>query len=95
MPAKETTEPTLTKGSKWKVISSGGEGKPIVSVGVFKGYVAFGHDSAIGIELDSTHGEDAGRIRVIPCVSVLSLDLISIKQEEEEKDTEERGVYFG
>jgi hypothetical protein len=28
-------------------------------------------------------------------VSVLSLDLISIKQEEEEKDTEERGVYFG
>jgi hypothetical protein len=95
MPAKETTEPTLTKGSKWKVISSGGEGKSIVSVGVFRGYVAFGHDSAIGIELDSTHGEDAGRIRVIPCVSVLSLDLISIKQEEEEKDTEERGVYFG
>jgi hypothetical protein len=95
MPAKETIEPTLTKGSKWKVISSGGNGEPIVSIGVFKGYVAFGHDSAISIELDSTHGEDAGQIRVIPCVAVLSLDLISIKQEQEEKSNEERGVYFG
>jgi hypothetical protein len=95
MPAKETTEPSLTKGSKWKVISSGGNREPIVSTGVFRGYVAFGHDSAISIELDSTHGEDAGRVRVIPCTAVMSLDLISIEQEGEEKGTEERGVYFG
>ena len=95
MPAKEGSEPTLTKGSKWKVVSSGGDGKPIVSVGVFKGYIPFGHDSAIGIELDSSHGEDSGRIRVIPCIAVLSLDLISISQEEKEKGMEERGVYFG
>ncbi|MDD1769439.1 MAG: hypothetical protein LUQ55_05600 [Methanomassiliicoccales archaeon] len=94
MPAREGSEPTLTKGSKWKVRSIG-DGEPIVSIGVFKGYIPFGHDSAIGIELDSTHGEDAGRIRVIPCVAVLSLDLISIGQEEKEKGTEERGVYFG
>jgi hypothetical protein len=95
MPVKDTTEPNLTRGSKWKVVSSGGHGEPIVSSGIFKGYIAFGHDSAISIELDSSHGEDAGRIRVIPCAVVLSLDLIAIKREEEEKGGEERGVYFG
>ena len=95
MPVRETTEPNLTRGSKWKVVSSGGHGEPIVSSGIFKGYVAFGHDSAISIELDPSHGEDAGRVRVIPCAVVLSLDLIAIKREEEEKGGEERGVYFG
>jgi hypothetical protein len=95
MPSKESVEPSLTRGSKWKVVSSGGHGEPIVSSGIFKGYVAFGHDSAISIELDSSHGEDTGRVRVIPCAVVLSLDLIAIRREEEEEGGEERGVYFG
>ncbi len=94
MPEKEI-EPNLTKGSKCRIVSRGDEEHPIVTVGEFRGYVAFGHDSAISIELDASHGEDAGRIRMIPCVAVLSLDLIHMKEEEKEERKEERGVYFG
>ncbi|MBC7108479.1 MAG: hypothetical protein H5T41_06815 [Methanomassiliicoccales archaeon] len=87
-------EPNLTKGSKCRVISRGGEGQPLLTTGEFKGYVAFGHDTAISIELDDSHGEEAGRIRLIPCIAVLSIDLLQLKREEEKKESEEREVYF-
>lgn len=75
-------------------MSEGGEDGPFVSTGTFKGYVVFGHDSAVSIELDSSHGEDAGTVRIIPCSSVLSIDVLSLKREEDEKTGDERGVYF-
>jgi len=94
MPEKEIG-PNLTKGSKCRVTSRGDEERQLVSVGEFRGYVAFGHDSAISIELDTSHGEEAGRIRIIPCGAVLSLDLIHMKEEEKEERKEELGIYFG
>ncbi|MEM2944128.1 MAG: hypothetical protein QW083_00825 [Methanomassiliicoccales archaeon] len=87
-------EPNLTKGSRCRIISRGGDNQPLVTSGEFRGYIAFGHDTAISIELDETHGSDTGRIRLIPCIAVVSIDLLYLKEEEEKKESEEREVYF-
>jgi hypothetical protein len=93
---------TLTNGSLLLVRSADKGEEPLVTKGTFRGYVSLGGDQAISIELEGTEGvgTDAagtkGRIRLVPCATVLSLDIItSAKAEEEKKNPESRPVYFG
>ena len=40
--------------------------KPLITNGIFKGYATIGPDDAVVMQLDESHTEMAGRIRLIP-----------------------------
>jgi hypothetical protein len=93
---KEDSQFQLTIGSKYKIRSLESRDKPLVSQGTFKGYTAFGHDEAICLELDDSHGEGKGRIRVIPSHMVIAIDVLSAVEGKELKEKEaEASAYFG
>ncbi len=74
----------LTKGSKYRLISAQARDKPMETVGVFKGFTSIGPDEALVMELDESHGELSGKIRVVPLHMVLAIDVIEAAEEEEE-----------
>lgn len=84
----------LTKGSRYRVLSKGSGDQPLESVGVFKGYTAFGHDSALSLLMDAEREGEPGRTRLIPCLTVLAVDVIEFKPEEKVEEKDEVKVYF-
>ncbi len=94
MPRKDEAI-VLTPGSLYKIKSLESRDKPMETVGVFKGYAALAHDTAIVIELDKNHGEEKGRLRLIPSHMILSVDVLKAEKEKEEKEAESNAVYFG
>jgi hypothetical protein len=85
----------LTPGSLYKIKSLESRDHPMETVGVFKGYAALAHDTAVVIELDKSHGDEKGRLRLIPSHMILSIDVVKAEKEKEEKETESNAVYFG
>lgn len=85
----------LTKGSRYRIVSKGSGETPMTTVGVFKGYTSFGHDSALSVQLDPSSEGEQGMFRLIPCLTVLLIDIISFKPEEKVEEKEETKVYFG
>jgi hypothetical protein len=85
----------LTKGSRYRIISKGSGETPMTTLGVFKGYTSFGHDSALSMQLDPEKEGEQGMIRLVPCLTVLLIDIISFKPEEKVEEKEETKVYFG
>ena len=83
----------LTKGSRYRIQSVETRDKPMVSHGVFRGYAAVGPDDAFCLELDESHKELAGKIRLIPCHMVLSVDIVEQVQEAKEKAAEPKAMY--
>ena len=84
----------LTPGSKYKVKSLEARDKPLISGGTFVGYAAIGHDEGMCIELDASHEEKAGKIRIIPTHAIVSLDIIEAVDKEDKK-TPDAGTMFG
>ena len=93
--AKRDDAIVLTPGSLYKIRSLEARDKPMETVGVFKGYAAVAHDTAIVVELDKTHGDDKGRLRLIPANMIMSIDVLKAEKEKEEKESESNAVYFG
>jgi hypothetical protein len=85
----------LTKGSRYRIMSKGSGDASITTVGVFKGYTAFGHDSALSMQLDPEKEGEQGLVRLVPCLTVLAIDIISFKPEEKVEEKEEVKIYFG
>ncbi|MDD1747482.1 MAG: hypothetical protein LUQ16_06950 [Methanomassiliicoccales archaeon] len=85
----------LTKGSRYRIISKGSGDTPMTTVGVFKGYTAFGHDSALSMQLDPEKEGEQGLVRLVPCLTVLAIDIINFKPEEKVEEKEEVKIYFG
>ncbi len=85
----------LTKGSRYRIISKGSGETPMTTIGVFKGYTSFGHDSALSMQLDPEKEGEQDMVRLIPCLTVLLIDIISFKPEEKVEEKEETKVYFG
>jgi hypothetical protein len=85
----------LTPGSQYKIKSLESRDKPMETTGIFKGYAAVAHDTAIVMELDKTHGDQAGRLRLIPAHMIISIDVVRAEKEKEEKKGESNAVYFG
>lgn len=83
----------LTKGSRYRITSMETRDKPLITHGVFRGYAAVGPDDGFCIELDGSHAELAGRIRIIPCHMVISIDVVA--QAEERKEKEKPGTMYG
>jgi hypothetical protein len=94
MPRKDEAI-VLTPGSLYKIKSLESRDHPMETVGVFKGYAALAHDTAVVIELDKSHGDEKGRLRLIPSHMILSIDVVKAEKEKEEKETESNAVYFG
>lgn len=85
----------LTPGSLYKVKSLESRDHPMETTGIFKGYAAVAHDTAIVMELDKTHGEEKGRLRLIPSHMIISIDVLKAEKEKDEKESESTAVYFG
>ena len=83
----------LTKGSRYRIQSVETRDKPMVSHGVFRGYAAVGPDDAICLELDESHKELAGKVRLIPCHMVLSIDIVEQVEDKKEKAAEPKAMY--
>lgn len=85
----------MARGSRYRVVSKGSGPEPIESVGVFRGYTAFGHDTALTILLDQTKEGEAQLTRIVPCSVVLAIDVLSYKPEDKQEEKDEVKVYFG
>ena len=83
----------LTKGSRYRITSMETRDKPLITHGTFRGYAALGPDDAICIELDQSHPDLAGKVRLIPCHMVIAIDVI--EQHEEKKEKEKPGTMYG
>ena len=84
----------LSIGSKYRIKSLEARDKPLVTSGKFLGYTAIGHDEGMCIELDSTHEDKAGKIRVLPTHAIVSLDIIEAA-DKVEKSVPDAGTMFG
>ena len=94
MPKKDETI-ILTPGSLYKIKSLEARDKPMETVGIFRGYAAVAHDTALVIELDKSHGEDKGKLRLILSHMIICLDVLKAEKEKAEKESESNAVYFG
>lgn len=83
----------LTKGSRYRITSMETRDKPLITHGIFRGYAAVGPDDGICLELDQSHPDMAGKIRIIPCHMIISIDVV--EQAEEKKEKETPGTMYG
>ena len=83
----------LTKGSRYRITSMETRDKPLITHGSFRGYAAIGPDDGIWVELDASHAEIAGKIRIIPCHMIIAIDVV--EQAEEKKEKEKPGTMYG
>ena len=83
----------LTKGSRYRITSMETRDRPLVTHGVFRGYAAVGPDDALCVELDSSHTDQGGKVRIIPCHMVIAIDVV--EQAEEKKEKEKPGQMYG
>ena len=84
---------SLTKGSRYRIESMETREKPLLTHGIFRGYGTIGPDDAIVMELDESHKDMVGRIRLIPCHMVIAIDVIQAV--EEEKKPEKPQTMYG
>ncbi len=66
----------LTKGSRYRIESMETRDHTKVTKGTFRGYAAIGPDEALVIELDDSHQEMRGKLRLLPLQVVLSVDVL-------------------
>ncbi len=85
----------LTEGSQYRVKSLEARDKPMETIGVFKGYAAIAHDTAIVMELEKPIGEGKAMLRLIPSHMIISIDVLKAEEEKKVKESEGDSVYFG
>jgi len=85
----------LTPGSLYRIRSIESKDKPMETVGIFKGYAAIAHDTAIVMEIEKELGKEHGMLRLIPSHMIISIDVLKAEKEKEAKETESNAVYFG
>lgn len=85
----------LTEGSQYRVKSLEARDKPMETVGVFKGYAAVAHDTAIVMELENPLGEGKAMLRLIPSHMIISIDVLKAEEVKKTKESEGDSAYFG
>ncbi len=90
---KDEENLTLTKGSRYRVESIETREKPLLTHGIFRGYATIGPEDALCMELDESHKETAGRLRLIPLHMIIAIDVIQAV--EEEKKPEKTHTMYG
>lgn len=85
----------LTEGSQYRVKSLEARDKPMETIGVFKGYAAIAHDTAMVMELEKPLGEGKAMLRLIPSHMIISIDVLKAEEEKKAKESEGDSAYFG
>ena len=84
----------LMEGSKYLIRSIGGKDEMLITQGEFVGYASIGKgDGGICIKLDKSHGDMINKIRIIPLMMILSIDIIKSKKEEKKKKEVDNQYY--
>ena len=83
----------LTKGSRYRITSMETRDRPLLTHGVFRGYAAIAPDDGICMELDASHAELAGKVRIIPSHMIIAIDVV--EQAEEKREKEKPGTMYG
>jgi len=94
MPKKDESI-VLTQGSQYRIKSLESRDKPMETVGIFRGYAAVAHDTALVMELEKKLGEEKGMLRLIPSHMIISIDVLKAEKEKEVKDLETNAVSYG
>jgi hypothetical protein len=85
---------SLTKGSRYRIESMETRDRTKVTKGIFRGYATIGTDDAIVIELDESHQEMKGKVRLIPLHVILAVDVLEHVPGEAAK-VEKHGTMYG
>ena len=85
----------LTEGSQYRVKSLEARDKPMETIGIFKGYAAVAHDTAIVMELEKPLGDGKAMLRLIPSHMIISIDILRAKEEKKDKEQDGEAAYFG
>jgi hypothetical protein len=86
----------LTEGSVYKITSLGGRDTMLETEGVFKGFINVGVDeTGLLMELNQSHGDMAGKLRIVPLHVVLLIDLMDVKENEKKDDFKGMSHYVG
>lgn len=95
MPRKDEAI-VLTPGSLYRIKSLESRDKPLETIGVFKGYAAIAHDTAVVLDVDISVGDKKERlVRLIPSHMIISIDVLKAEKAEELKESDSNAVYFG
>lgn len=85
----------FVKQSVYRVRSLGTQNEPTVTSGLFEGFTNFGMGGeGVMMRLADDHGDDKGKLRVIPLHMVLHIDVLEQKEEDEEKQDEGHPVSY-
>src|SRR5213593_400975 len=85
---------SLTKGSRYRIESMETRDRTKVTKGIFRGYATIGTDDAIVVELDESHQELKGKLRLIPLHVVLAVDILEQVPGDAPK-VEKHGTMYG
>jgi len=86
----------LTEGSVYKVTSLGGRDTMLETEGTFKGFISIGVDeTGLLMELNHSHGDMAGKIRIVPLHVLLLIDILDAKENEKKDDFKGISHYVG
>ncbi|HEY5606431.1 MAG TPA: hypothetical protein VIL45_07945 [Thermoplasmata archaeon] len=85
---------SLTKGSRYRIESMETRDRTKITKGIFRGYATIGTDDAIVIELDDSHQELKGKLRLIPLHVILAVDITEHLPVEAPK-TDKPGTMYG
>ncbi len=67
---------SLTKGSRYRIESMETRDRTKITKGIFRGFATIGTDDAIVMELDESHQEMKGKLRLIPLHVILAVDVM-------------------
>ena len=90
---KEDNGVVLTKESRYRIKSLESRDHPLITSGKFIGYTAIGHDEGMAMELDETHEDKKGHIRVVPTHTIVCIDIIEAVEKEEKKEQRSSTMY--
>jgi hypothetical protein len=93
MAVKEIEE-MITIGSRYRIVSSMGEEKPLLSMGEFRGYAAFANETALVLKLDGSNQQEAGRIRFLPYHAIVAIDVLELAPKKVTEEKDDNRVYY-
>ena len=79
---------TLTLGSKYHVRSLASREAIQETRGTFRGFTSVGSIDGLAMEMDESHKELKGKMRVIPSHMVLSIDILEAAKKDEDAPDE-------
>ncbi len=84
----------MTKGSHYRIESMETRDRTKITKGVFRGYATIGPDDARVVELDESHQELKGKLRLIPIHVILTVDVLE-QVPGESPPPEKHGTMYG